>query len=112
MAVQTYKNLGQAFPATTAVSDIYTVPASTMAVISSIAICNNSTTTTTSISMSHAVSGVADTTKQYFVKNAPVEPKETKILTFGGALAATDVIRATVSTVSNLSINIWGVELT
>lgn len=111
MAVQTYKNLGQSFPTTTAAQDVYTVPASTQAIVSSFAVSNQSTTASTSFTISHAVSGVAATTKQNFVTGVIIEARETKIFTIGAALAATDVIRFQVAS-TTLTLNIWGVELT
>ena len=59
-----YKILGQSSPAATTPTDLYTVPATTSAICSSISICNRGTTQTTfRVSISQA--GAATTNKDY-----------------------------------------------
>ena len=55
----TYKLLGQSNPTANTLTDVYTVPAATQAVISTIAICNQSATNA-SYSIAVSNNGAAD----------------------------------------------------
>lgn len=107
---QTYKPLAQVNPSATTLTDAYTVPAATSAVISSIFITNRSATPT-SYRISVAVAGAADNNKQYIAFDVPIGANETQIIVAGVTLAATDVIRV-YATLATLSFNIFGVQNT
>lgn len=105
-----YKVLGQSVPSATTLTDIYTVPASTSTVISSISICNTSSTATT-FRISVAVAGAANTNKQYLYYDVTIAGNDTFVATIGITLATTDVVRV-YSTLATLSFNLFGSEKT
>jgi hypothetical protein len=107
---QTYKQLFASAPAATTLTAIYTVPAATSAIISSLSVCNRSATPTTA-RLAHAPAGAADATTHYFLYDAQVPANSTTFITGGITLAATDVLRAYVSA-ANLTIIGWGEERT
>jgi hypothetical protein len=109
MATTTYKVLGQAAPAATTATDLYTVPASTQAIISSITVSNRSTTAAT-FRVSVSVAGAATTDKDYVVYDTQILSNGVITLTLGITLGATDKIRVFGST-ANLSYNAFGSEL-
>lgn len=106
----TYKVLGQSDPLAATLTDAYTVPASTQAVISTITIANRSGTGT-SFRISVAPAGGADSNEQYVAYDVAIGGNETLSLTIGITLEATDVIRV-YATLATLSFNIFGVEKT
>lgn len=106
---EAYKVLGQSKPTATTLTDAYTVPAATSAVVSSITICNQGAATSYRISV--AVAGLADTAKQYIAYDVPIAANSTDVFTVGVTLATTDVIRV-YNTLATLSFNIFGTEIT
>ena len=104
-----YKILGQSKPSATTLTDAYTVPASTEAVISTITVCNQSATAT-SFRISVAPAGAGDTASQYIYYDVPISGNDTFAATLGISLAATDVVRV-YNTLATLSFNITGVEI-
>jgi len=106
----TLKILGQSKPAATTLTDAYTVPAATSAVISSILICNQSATAT-AYRISLAIAGAVDTAAQYIAYDRPIAGNATHEITVGVTLAATDVVRV-YNTLATLSFNIVGVQVT
>jgi hypothetical protein len=104
---ETYKSLGQAIPAAATLTTLYTVPAATNTVCSTIKACNQSTATTIRVSI--AVAGAADATKQYVYYDLPLAANDTYSATEGWALQATDVVRCQ-SASGNVSFNLFGVE--
>lgn len=106
----TLKTLAQSKPSATTLTDAYTVPAATSAVISTVTICNQSATAT-SYRLSVAVAGLADTAKQYIAYDVAIAGNTTHTLTLGISLAATDVFRV-YNTLATCSFNVFGVEIT
>lgn len=106
----TLKGLAQSSPAAGALTDIYTVPSVTSAMVSSVVVCNQGTSPAT-FRLAHAVAGAADTAAQYLYYDMPVPAKQTFIATIGLSLATTDVLRAYASA-SGLSFNVYGVQVT
>lgn len=105
---QIQKILGQATGTVTATA-VYTVPALTSTVISSIIICNTSATgTTATVVISKA--GEALSTKQYILYNQNIEANSTFTLTVGITLAATDIIKV-LSPSTSVAFNIFGMEV-
>lgn len=102
------KILGQSLPTANVLTDIYTVPASTSATISSIFICNQGLAA--SIRISVAVAGAADNGKQYLYHNLFIDVNDSFIATAGVTLSAGDVVRA-YSDTGNVSFNLFGVEV-
>lgn len=102
--------LGQSIPVAATLTAIYTVPASTDAIISTITACEQNGGATT-IRISVAVAGAADATKQYIVFGAALQANETKAFTLGMTLTATDVVRV-YSASGFVSFSAFGVQLT
>lgn len=107
---ETLKVLGQVNPSATTLTDAYTVPSATSAVISTITVANRSATPT-SYRISVAVAGAANNDKQYIAYDAAIGANEVVSYTIGISLAATDVVRV-YATLATLSFNIFGVENT
>lgn len=106
---ETRKTLGQeALPATT-LTDVYTVPGATSAVVSSISVCNRAASDTT-FRLSVAQAGAADATEQYLYYDVTLPANDTFVATIGVTLAATDVVRA-YAVSANVSVNVFGVEI-
>jgi hypothetical protein len=105
-----YKVLGQVSPSAATLTDVYTVPASTSAVLSSIVVCNRSSTPTT-FRVGIAVAGAATDVKQYIAYDAALEANEVWTYTVGVTLAATDVVRI-YATLATVSCNVFGEEIT
>lgn len=107
---QTMKILGQSNPSATTLTDAYTVPASTSAVVSTITVCNRSSTAT-SFRISVAIAGAADDNKQYLYYDVAIAGNDTFAATMGITLATTDVVRV-YATLATLSFVITGTEIT
>jgi hypothetical protein len=106
----TYKVLGQQAPSATTETDLYTVPAATQAVVSSITICNRSSSATATFRISASVAGVATANKDYIYYDLIIGQSDTFIATIGLTLGATDKIRIYSST-ANLSFTAVGSEI-
>lgn len=106
----TIKVLGQSAPAATTETDLYTVPASTTTVISSIVVCNRSAVVVT-FRVSVSVGGGATANKDYIYYDVLLPPNDTFIATVGMTLGAADKVRVYASTL-NLSFSLYGEEIT
>lgn len=106
----TDKILGQSSLAATTLTDIYTVPASTSTVVSSMIVCNRSATPTT-FRLSAAVNGASDDPKQYLAYDAALAANEVWTWTIGATLAAGDKIRA-YAAAATVTVNVFGEETT
>jgi hypothetical protein len=104
------KILGQAAPANTNLTDIYTVPAQTMATISTITVCNLSASLT-NFRISVAANGELDSIKQYLFYDQEIDTKTTFAVTIGITLGPGDKIRAKAATGNTLTFNIFGIEV-
>ena len=109
MTTTSYKILGQSAPAATTETALYTVPASTETIISTITVCNRGSSTAT-YRIYVADNGAATANAQYVVYDANLIAKETIALTLGIALNASDVLRVYAST-ADLSFNAFGTEI-
>jgi glucose-6-phosphate dehydrogenase assembly protein OpcA len=105
----TYKVLGQSSPAATTATTLYTVPASTSAVVSTITIAN---TTSSSVTFRLAVrpAGASLAAQHYLAYDSAVAANTTTALTLGITLATTDVITIYAST-TGVSFNAFGSEI-
>ncbi len=83
------KVLGQAYPAITTLSTLYTATVQTA--VSSIVVCNQATTAGT-FSVSVRVAGAVDTPAQYLYFEQYLKAKSTFIATIGITLAPTDLV--------------------
>lgn len=106
----TKKVLGQSAPAALTETPLYTVPALTSTLCSTIVICNRSALPVT-FRVSIAVAGAATTTKDYIYYDLTLAGYDTFAATFGVTLSTTDVVRIYAST-NQLSFSLFGVEET
>lgn len=107
---QAHKVLGQSNPSATTLTTLYTVPASTQAVCSTIAVCNQAATPGT-YRIAVRPSGASIAAQHYIVYDATVGAGDSVFLTLGLSLAATDVVSVYASSASQ-SFSIYGVEIT
>jgi hypothetical protein len=104
-----YKVLGQSNPAATTNTTLYTAPASTSAVVSTITICNQASSAATyRIAVRPAGATVAG--QHWIVYGATVAASDTTALTLGLTLATTDVLTVYAST-ATLSFSAFGSEI-
>lgn len=87
----TYKVLGQISPAAMDETDVYTVPGSKMAVLSSITVCNTSGSART-FRIAIRPGNAALQTKHYIAYDYALDANTTVALKNGYTLAATDVV--------------------
>lgn len=104
-----YKVLGQVAPGATTATTLYTVPAATSAVCSTLAICNRGASGSIRVSVRPA--GAAQANEHYLVYDSTMAGTDTMLLTLGISLAATDVVTVYAST-ANFSFSLFGAEIT
>lgn len=104
-----YKVLGQSALAATTNTDVYTVPASTSAVISTITVANRAATATT-FRLAIRPAGAAIANQHYIAFDVPLAANDTTNLTLGITLAATDVITAYAGS-ANVSVGVFGSQI-
>lgn len=100
--------LGQAYPAATTLTTVYTCPASTTTTVSSFTACNQ-TGSAAYFYMSVVPGGVSDAPSQYIYSNLYIDPYDTFIAVIGITLQAGDQLRV-YSTVVGLSFSFFGVQ--
>lgn len=105
----TYKVLGQVNPSATTATTLYTVPASTQTIVSTISVCNQASTAAT-YRIAVRVAGSALSAEEYIVYGATVAASDSTFITSGLTLGATDVITV-YSSSANLSFNAFGSEI-
>jgi glucose-6-phosphate dehydrogenase assembly protein OpcA len=106
----TYKVLGQNNPTATTATTLYTVPANTSTVVSTINVCNQSSSTDL-FRIAIRPAGATLDPKHYIAYNTAIPAYDSISLTIGVTLAATDVITVYAGT-STLSFNAFGSEIT
>lgn len=107
---ETPKVLGQLDPSAATLTDVYTVPSSTVAVVSTITVANRSVVDTTfRIAISPAGAAISD--EHYIYYDTTIPGNDTFATTIGISLEATDVIRV-LGTLATLSFNVFGIERT
>jgi glucose-6-phosphate dehydrogenase assembly protein OpcA len=104
-----YKILGQSAPSATTSTDLYTVPSSTQAVVSSIVVANRDSAAAT-FRISTAVDGATLANSQYIAYDVTVGGSDSTIITIGATLGDTDKIRVYAST-ANLTFTAYGSEI-
>lgn len=105
----TYKVLGQSNPSATTATTLYTVPALTSTVVSTIVVCNQAATAGT-YRVAVRVNGASLTTSQYLAYDVSLPANATDTLTLGLTLGAADVITVYASS-ANFSFSAFGSEL-
>jgi glucose-6-phosphate dehydrogenase assembly protein OpcA len=109
MATTTYKVLGQTAPAATTETDLYTVPTSTQAIVSTIVVANRATSSST-FRISSSVAGAATATKDYLAYDVSIPAGSFLTMTLGITLGAADKLRVYASS-ANLSFNAYGTQV-
>jgi len=105
----TYKVLGQSNPSATTATTLYTVPAATQAVISTLVVCNQASTAAT-FRLAVRVGGAALAASQYLAYDVTVGAADSTALTLGITLAATDIVTIYASS-ATLSFTAFGSEI-
>ena len=106
----TYKVLGQSAPGAASLTTLYTVPALTSVVGSSITICNRSATPT-AFRIAIRPAGAAISNEHYIAFDVPIGANESLAYTLGFTLATTDVV-SVYNTLATVSFSLFGVEKT
>ena len=104
----TYKVLGQVSTASNTTATLYTVPSTSSAVISTIAVCNQGNTTTFFLAVQPAGATLAP--KHYINYNTTLPSNDTMTISIGITLAPTDVISVR-STSTSVSFLVFGSEI-
>ena len=108
MAVTTYKILGQSAPSATTNTTVYTVGSGKSAVVSTIAVCNRSST---SASYRIAVSATGTPgNAEYIAYDAVVAGNDTAFITVGVTIEATKNI-VVYTSAATVSFSIFGSEI-
>lgn len=106
----TYKVLGQVATAATTNTTLYTVPAGTSTVVSTINVANRSNSADTfRIAVRPAAATLAN--QHYIAFDCTVQGRDSVSVTVGVSLATTDVITVFAGT-ANLTFNAFGAEIT
>jgi hypothetical protein len=106
--VAVYKVLGQAAPAATTNTDLYTVPAATQTVVSTLTVANRAASNTT-FRLAVRPAGAALADQHYLAYDTALTANTTATLTLGLSLAATDVLTVYAGSV-NVTFAAFGVE--
>jgi hypothetical protein len=101
--------LGQVNPAATTATTLYTVPASTQTIVSTLTVTNQTATAGT-YRISLRVAAAADNAKQYIAYDVSLPGNASDTLTLGVTLGATDVITVYASA-ATFSFNAFGSEI-
>jgi hypothetical protein len=104
-----YKVLGQSNPSATTATTLYTVPASTSTVVSTITICNQGISAD-SYRIAIRPAGATLDPKHYIAYNSAIPAYDTISLTIGITLATTDIVTVYAGT-TNLSFSLFGSEI-
>lgn len=105
----TYKILGQSNPAATTDTNLYTVPAATEAVISTIVVANLSSTSAT-FRIAVRPNGATLANQHYVAYDVTVGGNDSTAITLGITVDATDVVTVRAST-ANLAFSAFGSEI-
>lgn len=104
-----YKVLGQAAPAATTPSDVYTVGSGIESVISTVVIANRANTAG-SFRLSVRPNGASQANQHYLAYDVPIAANDSTTLTLGITMDAADVLTFYASS-ANMSINVFGTEI-
>lgn len=104
-----YKILGQVNPSINTNTTVYQVPSGANAVVSTINICNQVTTSST-FSIATITSNAAVGAKNYIAYNVSVPSSDAIALTLGVTLAANDAIMVSTNN-ANVSFSVFGSEI-
>lgn len=105
----TYKVLGQVAPSATTATTAYTVPSSTQAVVSTIAVCNRGATSAT-YRIAIRPDGAALANEHYIAYDTAITANNSTMITIGVTLGDTDVVTVYASN-ANMSFSLFGSEI-
>lgn len=105
----TYKVLGQQDTTGTTAYDIYTVPAATSTIVSTVTVCNTSASALT-YNIAVRPAGATLATKHYISKGEPIAAGASVAYTLGLTLATTDKVTVSASA-TGVVFNLFGTEL-
>jgi glucose-6-phosphate dehydrogenase assembly protein OpcA len=104
-----YKVLAQSNPSATTATTLYTVPASTSSVVSTITVCNQAASAGT-YRIAVRPAGATLAASQYVAYDVAIAANDTTALTLGITLATTDVVTVYASS-ATMSFAAFGSEL-
>lgn len=104
-----YKVLGQSAPSATTATTLYTVPASTDAVVSTISVCNRAATSGT-YRIAIRPAGATLANEHYIAYDSAITANNTTFITVGVTLDATDVITVYASS-ADMTFSAFGTEI-
>lgn len=107
----TYKVLGQSAPNANTTANVYTVPASTQAVVSSIVVTNRNNNANITYRLAVQPAGAALANQHYIAYDSTVTALDTVALSLGLSLGNTDVVSVYAGS-ANVSFSVFGVEIT
>ena len=105
----TYKVLGQSAPGATTDTDVYTVPAATTAVLSTIVVANRSASAVT-YRIAVRPNGATLANQHYIAYDVNVGASDSTTITLGITMDAGDVLSVYAGT-GDLSFNVFGSEI-
>ena len=104
-----YKVLGQSNPTATTATTLYTVPASTSTVVSTINVCNQGASSGT-FRIAVRPAGATLAAQHYLAYDTPIPANDSLALTLGVTLAATDILTVYASS-GTMSFSAFGSEI-
>lgn len=104
-----YKVLGQSNPAATSMTNLYTTPAASSAICSTLCIANLSAQAT-SFRVAIRPAGATLANQHYIAYDSPVAANDTIFLTLGITMAATDVLSVYAGT-ATVAFSLFGSEI-
>jgi hypothetical protein len=105
-----YKVLGQIAATANTTHNVYTVPAATEAVISSIIICNRNNDANCTYRIAVQPAGAALANDHYIAYDAPITALDSVALTLGVTMGNTDIL-SVYSANANITFNVFGSEV-
>ena len=108
--VETIKSASYSMPSANTLTNLYVVPSSTQAIISTINVCNTASADAT-YRIAVSPSGVVTSNANYLVYNATIAGNETVSLTQGVTMAAGDVL-AVYANSASVAFNAFKMEIT
>ena len=108
---ETYKILGQVAANSNTTTNVYTVPAATQAVVSTIIVTNRNNAANITYRLAVQPAGAALANQHYIAYDSTVTALDTVALSLGISLGNTDVL-SVYSANANVSFSVFGVEIT
>lgn len=106
----TYKVLGQAMPTGTSETDVYTVPASTQTIVSTLTI-TNVTGSSASARVWVRINGATAATSNAVLYDVPLAANSVAAFTLGLTMDAADIVTVRSSTGNALTFQLFGSEI-